>query len=106
MKKRKCPDCSVQPGKPHDPGCDIETCPNCGLQRLSCDCRTKRKPIPWDGDNVMSRDAERNGLHAKLVPGRGWVPCAKDDPEACRDLNSVPVKLAWNKVKARWEPKP
>lgn len=34
----RCPDCNVKVGEFHHPGCDIEECPRCGRQLLSCDC--------------------------------------------------------------------
>ena len=34
-----CHDCEVPPGALHHPGCDVERCPNCGGQLISCDCR-------------------------------------------------------------------
>ena len=33
-----CHDCSVQVGQFHVPGCDIEECPKCGGQSISCNC--------------------------------------------------------------------
>lgn len=33
-----CGDCGVQEGELHHLGCDMERCPFCGLQLISCDC--------------------------------------------------------------------
>ena len=35
---RLCGDCGAKEGHFHQPGCDMETCPFCGSQLLSCDC--------------------------------------------------------------------
>lgn len=35
----RCWDCGVKTGEYHHPGCDMEQCPFCGGQFISCDCR-------------------------------------------------------------------
>lgn len=102
--KSKCPDCYVMPGKKHLRGCDYETCANCGGQRLSCGCKT-RKSIPWSGEHVLARDAKKNNLYCKLASRSGFslIPCRKDNPEATLDLNRVSEELVWNKKKLCWE---
>ena len=36
--QRPCHDCRVIKGELHIPNCDVEQCPVCGGQVLSCDC--------------------------------------------------------------------
>src|SRR5262249_16556718 len=38
--KGACHDCGALPGQFHVRSCDMETCPACGLQALSCPCAT------------------------------------------------------------------
>lgn len=40
--KHKCGDCGRSEGQYHAENCDIERCPKCGGQLLSCDCEFKR----------------------------------------------------------------
>lgn len=35
---KKCPDCDVGKGEQHIGGCDVEECPFCHGQIISCDC--------------------------------------------------------------------
>ena len=34
----RCYDCNIKHGGFHHPGCDIERCPKCGGQIISCGC--------------------------------------------------------------------
>lgn len=36
-----CPDCGCKVGQQHLDCCDVERCPRCGLQFISCDCGIK-----------------------------------------------------------------
>lgn len=47
--KRRCGDCGVLPGAVHHHGCDVERCPACGAQSISCDCM-------WAGEEHLSED--------------------------------------------------
>lgn len=51
----RCHDCGVTPGGFHHPGCDMEICPKCGGQLISCGCldeqeeETDWEDIDWTG---------------------------------------------------------
>jgi hypothetical protein len=38
--RQRCGDCGTPPRGMHHPGCDLERCPACGRQALTCGCTT------------------------------------------------------------------
>lgn len=96
-----CPDCGVRIGEDHLPNCDIERCPACGFQRLSCDCFDDEleglKNIPWSGEFPGCAECREYGLYARRIPGvPGWTPCDKDDEGATEDLNRLYQQGTWD----------
>ncbi len=45
VKSHPCHDCNAFPGAFHVPGCDMEECPRCGHQSISCACDEEELPF-------------------------------------------------------------
>jgi len=109
-KERLCPDCGAKPNEKHKPGCDVERCPHCGHQALMClsdesgtlmaCCDnmpvTDDELIPWTGRWPGMSECEEYGFWCKMVKGKGWVDCDKNDPEAELNLNRL-YDCVWNR---------
>ena len=86
--KHCCYDCGVSIGELHVEGCDVESCTECGMQKLSCECEAEDRET-WTGiDHYNIRKlCEEHDLYTKWETGKGWVPAAKDDKDSHHDLN-------------------
>lgn len=85
-----CPDCSVAPGAPHLPGCDVEQCSACGQQKITCQC-TQHDPQKalWDGEWPGSRECRSRGWWCVERPRGGYGPCTPSTPGAVLDFNRL-----------------
>lgn len=72
-----CGDCGVKEGQLHLPGCDMERCPFCGAQLISCDCVYEKLGIDCSsGTRVYSHGLtnEQSQEWEKLLRAKGHIP--------------------------------
>jgi hypothetical protein len=101
---KNCPVCGAGPGTTHQADCEVERCPNCGGQLVSCSCMQELIicRLPWSGDWPGTEECREFGWYAKLVPGVGWVPCGRDEPGAGFDFNRLHTEAEWDPLAGRF----
>jgi hypothetical protein len=100
-----CPGCGVGVGQLHRLGCDVEPCPYCGGQLLSCEHYLfgAEEPPPhddrmrWTGDWPGEAECREYGWYWN-AGGR----CGREDPGAAPDLNRLRTEAAWDREQKRW----
>lgn len=100
-----CPDCGAPTGDYHQIGCDIEQCPYCGGQLISCGC-ARTPPLddrmPWAGVWPGVIECREFGWYARRRAGIGWMPCSADEPGATEDLNRLHTEAIWDRAQKRF----
>jgi hypothetical protein len=85
----RCGDCGVIRGGWHHPGCDLQGCPVCGGQLMSCGCRFDEDGFETSHPNVEPLGVDGNGLLTeRMWLGEHEVVIHRDDV-AETDITSV-----------------
>lgn len=101
--KKSCPDCGAPPGQFHRSRCDVEQCPLCCGQLLSCGCKVGGTPrLPWAGEWRGVAECVEFGWYARLQDGYGWVSCSAKDKGAVPDLNRLMADAIWDRQLRRF----
>lgn len=91
MDKEICHDCGIRQGHIHQFGCDVERCPFCGGQLISCDCMSKLLNIQGDTHTSGHEDAFLDLLNEKgRVPYIAYPSICAKCGELWPDLFMVP----------------
>src|SRR5260370_26914047 len=74
----RCGDCGVLPGNVHRHGCDMERCPRCGHQSITCGCL-------WAGEEHLDEDWLEGGETRPAPDGPARGPEGRGGPKARAD---------------------
>lgn len=107
---RRCGDCGVKPGGFHHPGCDLQRCPRCAGQFISCGCRFDEDlfggyddeegdfddGVDWsDRLEPYGIDADGNPMGRGFVGGEEVIVHFADVPDSdLTVLNGIPCTTA------------
>ena len=110
--RTNCPDCGVNPAEYHLLNCDIERCPKCNSQLISCGCFTvdvNENDFKWDIEKLNGirrkkwtgvayekemRYCEDNNLWVKWTKN-GWEATSAIDPNRIHDINTATEQMTY-----------
>ncbi len=87
LQMTKCHDCGVEEGQYHLPGCDMEICPTCLHQLITCDCPDSNEKIIWIQIPNLCRLCGARWPDVFMVPDDEWkrtVPKNLQEETLCR----------------------
>lgn len=104
-----CHDCNVKEGEIHEPGCDMETCPICGGQLISCGhyekvMNSKTARVPYVQNSVMCGKCGYLFPQFFSIPDEDWkkyVPTNFQEKVLCKSCFTKMRKLfpnGWKSV--------
>ncbi len=81
-KAERCGDCGVRPGGFHHRGCDMEECPRCRAQLISCGCDISESPYDDLFDHLVQQvsPGERLTARLRIVPSARIGSVQASDP--------------------------
>lgn len=86
-----CGDCGVREGEFHSPGCDMEICPFCLQQLITCGCCYEHlgldcSPGTWTWHNGLNK--EQNARWSRILEAEGLIRFARE-PNMCARCGEV-----------------
>ena len=80
MAKEICHDCNVKIGRLHKPGCDMEECPFCHKQLVTCDCCCEHLGLNPEQEPTFSEglNDEQEKNWDKILRKKGLIPFGKE----------------------------
>ncbi|MFX0099827.1 MAG: hypothetical protein ACFFCS_09600 [Candidatus Hodarchaeota archaeon] len=104
-KNALCHDCGRKEGEIHEYGCDMEICPFCGLQIITCGCIYKKLGYDYDPEKEndgLPLDVYKNGVSdeerekfMQILEKKGRIP-ALSFPVICRGCGKkYPTTIIW-----------
>ena len=100
----RCPGCGVWPDEIYLAHCEVERCPDCGGQRISCEEHTSPvyPRIPWSGEWPGKAECRDFEFYAYWGKDHGWTKCSVAHPGAVEDLNRLYIEAVWDAEQERF----
>lgn len=83
----RCGDCGVVRGAFHHPGCDVQRCPSCRGQLITCGCEFDEDPLEDARGEVLHVDADGVLVERRWMAGTEVIVRYDDLPES--DITTV-----------------